>query len=148
MPLPPKQPGPTAAWDRQPLGEKSWRQGSRLCVEGIKLSPCSGEGVAAQWYFLKVGRSLCLQPMSCGKGHPILLCPLAAHLLQLILGQGCPLNDTQLPEDARDTLVLEVRGVELPGPHAIVKGVLGHGQVLLQLQGQEGTEEELLRGDP
>lgn len=41
VPLPLKQPGPTAAWDRQPLGGKSWRQGSQLCVEGTKLSPYS-----------------------------------------------------------------------------------------------------------
>lgn len=145
VPSPPKQPDPSEAWDRQPWSGKPWRQGSWFCVEvNQTLTLFKDRGCD----FPKAGRSLCLHTgQRQGTPHP-LLCPLAAHLLQLILRQGCPLNDTQLVEDACDTLVLEVGGVELPGPHAILQGVLGHGQVLLQLQVQEGTERSYFKEIP
>lgn len=67
VPLPPKQPGPSEAWNRQPWSGKPWRQGSWFRVEVTKLSPCSRTGgVISQ----KLGEA-CVSTQGRGKGHPI-----------------------------------------------------------------------------
>lgn len=60
VPLSPKHPGPTAAWDRQPLGGNLKTRILALCRRYQAITFFSRRMVAAQRHFLNFERNLCL----------------------------------------------------------------------------------------